>query len=539
MSSNESAPDVLIIGAGPTGAVAAKRFIEAGMRVVVLEQGDWPDYSKARANHPDFELTAGRNWSANPNRRQGLADYPIEDSDSDISAVLYNAVGGGTVIYAAHWQRNMPSDFRVRTLDGVADDWPLSYEDLQPYYERVESDFGVSGLEGDTAFPPGKGPPLPPAPLGSMGRRVARAHNRLGWHWWPAPNAIATRAYGPLRPCTQRATCMWGCVEGAKGSVDLTHWPQNIKAGVRLITGARVRRLEVNSAGLVRGAEYVDRQGIIHFQPAGVTVLGASGIGTPRILLLSDSSKFPNGLANSSGLVGRRLMMHPFGTVVGLFDEDMQSTHGLWGQHIHSLEFYETDASRGFVRGAKWGLQPTGGPLSMTRGYPWGDNPIWGADFHTNFRQRFARSAMWGIICEDLPELENRVVLDPSLKDSDGVPAPKLLYRMSENSKRLLQFHLERARESLMAAGAHQVVVAPLIRETGWHLLGTTVMGHDPAASVVNAWGQAHDVPNLYIFDGSIWPTSSGMNPTATIAALALRCAEHLVEQRQTQKVPA
>jgi choline dehydrogenase-like flavoprotein len=296
---------------------------------------------------------------------------------------------------------------------------------------------------------------------------------------------------------------MWGCVEGAKGSVDLTHWPQNIKAGVKLITGARVRRLNVAPNGLVTGAEYVDREGSVHFQKASVTVLGASGIGTPRILLLSDSAKSPNGLANSSGMVGRRLMMHPFGTVVGLFDEDMQSTHGLWGQHIHSLQFYETDPARGFVRGAKWGLQPTGGPLSMTRGYPWGDNPIWGTNFHKNFRERFARSAMWGIICEDLPEIENRVVLDPVLKDSDGIPAPKLLYRMSENSKRLLQFHLARARESLEAAGARQVVTAPLIRETGWHLLGTTVMGNDPSSSVVNAWGQAHDV-RTFIFSTGV-----------------------------------
>src|SRR2546429_188404 len=150
----QSDPDVLIIGAGPTGAVAAKRFAEAGMRVVVLEQGDWPDYSKARANHPDFELTLGRHWSGNPNRRQAPADYPIDDRDSDIAPVLYNAVGGGTVIYAAHWQRNVPSDFRVRTLDGVGDDWPLTYEDLAPYYERVEADFAVSGLAGATALPP-------------------------------------------------------------------------------------------------------------------------------------------------------------------------------------------------------------------------------------------------------------------------------------------------------------------------------------------------------------------------------------------------
>lgn len=534
----EPGAEVLIVGAGPTGAVAAKRFVEAGLQVVVLEQGEWPDYSKARADHSDFELTAGRYWSGNPNRRQSPADYPIDDKDSDISAVLYNAVGGGTVIYAAHWQRNMPSDFRVRSLDGVADDWPLTYEELEPFYDRVERDFGVSGLAGDPAFPPGKDLPLPPAPLGPMGRRVAKAHNNLGWHWWPAPNAIATRAYESLRPCTQRATCMWGCVEGAKASVDRTHWPQLLKRGVRLVTGARVRRLTIGRAGLVTGAEYVDREGAEHFQGAKVTVLGGNGIGTPRILLLSETPRFPNGLANSSGLVGRRLMMHPFGTVVGLFDEDLGSTHGLWGQHIHSLEFYETDAARGFIRGAKWGLQPTGGPLSMTRSYPWGDNPIWGSKFHRELRKRLGHSAMWGIIAEDLPEEKNRVVLDPVLKDSDGIPAPKLVYRMSENSSRLMQFHLQRARESLEAAGAYETVIAPLIRETGWHLLGTAKMGNDPATSVVNAWGQCHDVPNLYIFDGSIWPTSSGMNPTATIAAMSLRCSEHLVEARRDQKVP-
>src|SRR5262245_57225692 len=183
VTGTEPNPDVLLIGAGPTGAVAARRFSEAGMRVVVLEQGQWPDYSRARADHPDFELTAGRYWSDNPNRRQSAADYPIDDTDSDITAVLYNGVGGGTVIYAAHWQRNMPSDFRTRTLDGVGDDWPLTYEDLEPFYEQVERDFGVSGLAGVPAFPPGEGLALLPAQLAQVGRCVAGTIDQLGWQW--------------------------------------------------------------------------------------------------------------------------------------------------------------------------------------------------------------------------------------------------------------------------------------------------------------------------------------------------------------------
>ena len=532
--------DVLIIGAGASGAVAAKRLGEAGFNVVCLEQGDWTDYSRAHGDKPDFELTAGRDWAWDPNVRKAPGDYPVDDSESDITALMYNGVGGGTVIYAAHWQRNMPSDFRVRTLDGVGDDWPLTYEELLPFYQRVERDVGVSGLGGDTAFPAVAGDsfPLPPMPLGRMGKRVARAHNELGWHWWPGPNAIATRPYRRLNACVQRATCLWGCVDGAKASFDKTHWPDAIESGVRLVLGARVRRLVVGDDSLVRGAEYVDRDGVEHVAEASVTLLGANGIGTPRLLLLSASKAHPDGLANSSGLVGKRLMMHPFGTVVGLFDEDLGSWQGPWGQHIHSLEFYETDARRGFVRGAKWGLQPTGGPVSTTRSYPWGYDPIWGPGFHQTVAKRLGRSAMWGIIAEDLPEESNRVVLDERLTDSDGIPAPRLLYKLSENSSRIIDFHQARARESLQAAGAYETVVAPLIRATGWHLLGTAKMGDDPATSVVDGWGRAHDVPNLYIIDGSIWPTSAGMNPTATIAALALRITDHLIEERRGQRVP-
>ncbi len=533
-------PDVLIIGAGPSGAVAAKRLSEDGFSVVVLEQGDWPDYSRATVDRPEFPLTADRDWGWDPNLRQAPGDYPVDDADSDITALMWNGVGGGTVVYAAQWQRNMPSDFRVKTLDGVADDWPMTYEDLEPYYVRVERDFGVSGLAGDTAFPPGEGPPLPPVPIGRAGQRVARAHNELGWHWWPAPLAIATRKYGELEACVQRGTCLQACAHRAKGTVDLTHWPKAIANGVELRTRARVRRLTVLPDGRIGGAIYLDADGAEHEIRAGVTILCANGVGTPRILLMSADERHPDGLANSSGLVGRRLMMHPFGTVVGLFEEELRSWQGPWGQYIHSLEFYETDESRGFVRGAKWGLQPAGGPFSMTRGYPWGaENSIWGAGFQDAVRRRLGHAAMWGIIAEDLPDERNRVVLDPIGTDEQGLPGARLEYKLDANSRALVAFHQEKAKESLEAAGAYDTVVAPFIRQSGWHLLGTAVMGTDPARSVVDEHGRAHDHPNLFIFDGSTWPTSAGMNPTATIMALSLRWTETLIHDRRNQRVAA
>lgn len=530
-------PDVLIIGAGVAGAVAAKRLAEAGMRVVCLEQGGWPDRALALMALPEVEWSSIGPSAWNPNHRNGEADYPIGDEESDISPLMYNGVGGGTVLYGAQWGRNAPSDFRVRTLDGVGDDWPLSYEELLPYYARIDRDFGVSGLAGDPAYPPsGEALPLPPLPLGEMGRRVARAHNELGWHWWPHPTAIGIRRNGGLGVCGQGPACRRGCVEVAR--THQTHWPVAIARGARLITGARVRGLVLNERGLVAGAVYVDRGGQERLQKAPVTLLAANAVGSARLLLLSAQAHHPDGLANGSGLVGKRLMMHPHGTVAGIFPDDVDSARGTRGIPLHSRQFYETDTSRGFVRGAKWGLHPTGGPLTCSAGHAWGQhNEIFGPGFQDIVRRRFGHSTMWGIIGEDLPDVHNRVELHPNLVDSDGVPAPKIIYRISENSKRLIEFHMRRAAESLQAAGATQVICGGFSRDTGWHLLGTAVMGTDPDTSVVDPYGCAHEVRNLYIIDGSTWPTSGGTNPSATVAALALRTSEWMLREHRNQKV--
>lgn len=531
--------DVCVIGAGPAGAVATLALARAGVRVVCLEKGDWPDYSTARVEQADFELATGAQWSPIAALRRGVGDLPVDESDSDITALTWSGVGGASVLYAAHWMRNAPSDFRTQSLDGVGDDWPISYFDLLPYYLRIERHFGVAGLPGDPAFPGPWDYPMPQLPIGEAGRKVGRAHNELGWHWWPGANAIATRRYGNLNACRLRAACMQGCVDGAKSSVDLTHWPLALTAGARLVTRARAYEIEVNAKGLATHVHYLDAGGREHSQPAAVVILAGNGIGTPQ-LLLGSCTRHPDGLANSSGLVGRRLMMHPFTTVTGVFDEDLDTSYaGVWGQSLSCMEFYETDTSRGFVRGAKWNLMPVGGPLTATRNFPWGEFTAWGEDFHHTIRERLGHAVTWGIIAEDLPDEDNRVVLSGSARDEAGLPVARLIYRTSGNSRRLLDFHAARARESLEAAGAHHTVTAPQIRETGWHILGTAKMGVDPKSSVVDAACRSHDVTNLYIVDGSVWPTSAGVNPTATITALALRATETLIGRASLQRVPA
>ena len=398
---------------------------------------------------------------------------------------------------------------------------------------------GVAGLAGDPAYPEGPDLPLPPLPLGDGVIELARAHDRLGWHWWPAPSAILSAPYRGRHPCAQWGTCMQGCPEGAKASTDVTHWPRAVELGARVVTGARVTRLVRGGERLVRGAEYVDRDGREQRVEADVVVLAANAIGTARLLLLSADSRSPDGLANGSGLVGRRLMMHPFAVVTGRFQRLMETWSGNVGSRLHCLQFYETDGSRGFVRGAKWSLAPSsGGPLNAAMPARAGA-AVWGAGHHASVRERFGHCLTWGIFAEDLPEEGNRVELDPELCDPDRLPSPRVRYTISENSRRLLDFHVERARESMLEAGATAVDVLNPMRGAGWHLLGTARMGTDPATSVVDPWGKAHELDNLYVADGSVFVTAGGVNPTTTIPGGAGPLAEGLGERRATQRAPA
>lgn len=521
----EDTVDVLIIGAGASGAAVAWSLAETRMRIMCLEQGGWMNPAAYPSTRRDWEMRQLSDFANSPNVRQRAADYPINDEESPIAVLNFNAVGGSTIIYSAHFPRFHPSDFKTRTLDGVADDWPLDYAQLAPWFAENDRMMGVSGLAGDPAYPP-KQPPLPHLPLGRMGETVARGFNKLGWHWWPSDSAIASQDYQGREGCGNLGPCNTGCARGAKASVDVTYWPEAIRKGVELKTGCRVREITLDDKGMADGVIYYDTEGVEHRQRAAVVIIACNGVGTPRLLLNSTSSQFPDGLANNSGLVGRNLMFHPWGILQAIFEEPLDSHLGPQGCCILSQEFYETDPTRDFKRGYTMQLTRGLGPvLTALGGMASGDIP-WGPAHHQAFEARFGRLVHLGICCEDLPERHNRVTLDPNLKDSNDIPAPKISYRLSANSKKMLKHGLAKGREVLEAAGATHIKSEGPIRMAGWHLLGTARMGLDPDNSVVNEWGRCHDVRNLFIVDGSILVTSAAVNPTSTIQALALYIAD-------------
>ena len=522
--------DVLIIGAGASGAAVAWSLTDTKMQIVCLEQGGMPNPQKFPTTGRDWEARRLGDFALSPNQRNLPADYPINDDASAIKVSNVNGVGGGTILYAAHFPRFHPSDFKVLTLDGVADDWPVDYETLEPFFAQNDRMMGVSGLTGDTAYPAGKAPPMPPTPMGRSGRKLGKAFNERGWHWWPSDLAIASQDYEGRAKCINLGACISGCAQGAKGSVDITYWPEALRSGVELRTQCRVREITVGDDGMATGAVYFDENGEEQFQAAHVVILASNGIGTPRLLLNSTSKLFPDGLANSSGLVGKNLMFHPYASIQGIFDEPLDGHNGPH-KSILSQQFYETDPERGFVRGYTFETSRGMGPVfTATTGMSWDLIP-WGADHHSAFRALQDRVTSLYAICEDLPEEHNQVTLDPTLTDSHSIPAPRISYTLSDNSKQMMDHAMARGIEVMETAGAKQVKTAAPIELAGWHQLGTARMGHDPAQSVVNEWGRSHDVRNLFIVDGSIFVTSGGVNPTSTLQAMALYIADQMKQR--------
>lgn len=526
MVASKDRADVLVIGSGATGAIASMVLGEAGLRVVCLEQGGWVEARDHPHYAPDWQWQRRSRWSPDVNVRQrNPDDFPVRSNSSQV--LMWNGVGGSTNVYGALWPRYRPTDFRKGTEHGLQPDWPISYEDVHPYYERADRLVGVSGLAGDPAMPPQDDYPTPPLPMQAASRRLAGAFDRLGWHWWPVPAGVISRDYEGRAACNGCGVCN-GCPRGSMSKFSLSVWPRALEAGVELRTYARVLRIETDRSGRATGAVYVDRNtGRQHFQPADIVILAANGVGTPRLLLASDN------LANSSDQVGRNLLHHTLVACEMWVDEPLAAHTGYVAALI-SREFAETDLSRGFVNGFNFNCVTTGGAGEQAVGFLSDRRAPWGAGHHEWFERHFGRGFGVFAIGDDLPHPDNRITLSGIERDADGVPVAELHYEPRDNDRKMMRYMLDRLVDIAKAVDAFDYRLQDYVDANGvyrtpaWHLLGTARMGKSPEMSVVNKWHQCWDVPNLYIVDGSVLTTGGVVNPTPTICALTLRAAKHL-----------
>jgi len=521
--------DVLVIGAGAAGAAVVWSLARRGLDVLCLEQGDWVADQDIPKNHADWEVRGRHYWNASPGKRALPVDYPVTNlGENPVDVYMYSAVGGSAIGYGGHFWRFQPSDFRAKTLDDFGVDWPIRYEDLIPYYELNEKMMGVSGLGGDPVQPGRPSVPHPPIPIGRQGNRWIDGYDKLGWYYWAQSQALLSEDADGRTACVNRGFCAFGCPSGSLALPSNTYWPQALEAGARLRTHARVREVTVNDKGEATGALYYDADGRLRHAKASVVVICGNGIGTPRLLLMSKSNRFPDGLANGSGQVGKNFMPHVQTMVIGRFDEPTDADHGAWGGTVSSRHFYETNPDNDYVRGftmvAMRGYSPLNTALQVA---PWGD------DHHDALEHHLNHEATVWVCGDDAPEEHNRVELDEVNLDEFGLPGVTTHYTLSENSKRLGADGVRRATELNYAAGASSVRTLGFDSILGWHLLGTARMGADPADSVVNADHRAHDVPNLYVVDGSSFSTGGAVNPTHTIQALALRAADKIWAARR------
>ena len=397
---------------------------------------------------------------------------------------MYNAVGGSTILYAAHWQRFMPSDFRVRTLDGVADDWPFTYEDLEPFYDQMDIEMGVSGLGRRSGLSARQGAAAAAAADRQDRHEGGRGHEqaRLALVARAERNSLAAlRRAQPVRAARHLPDRLSRSAPRPRPTTRIG--PPRSNTAPQLITGARVREITVECRRDWPPAPSISTAtGASGGNAREVVIVCANGVGTPRLLLLSRSTQFPE--RPRQLLRPRRqatLMMHPYAAVTGYFDEDLESWLGPAGQTIQSMQFYETDAARGFVRGAKWQVMPSGGPLGMRAAY--GGKPLeeaWGANLHRTTRKVFGRSFEWGIIAEDLPE---RVEPGRARCHADRQrrhPGAEDHLQAIRRTPTLIDFHLDARQGGDAGRGALEMSVTPLMRDCGWHLMGTARMGVDP-----------------------------------------------------------
>ena len=501
--------DVLIVGSGPTGALVALRMAAQGLSVVVLEAGQRFGRNNAL---PNSEANAGKIIWSEPRHHVGI-DFVIPKAGM--------GVGGGTLPWLGVMPRFHRDDFRTHSTEGVGADWPIGYDDLRPHYEKVEREFGLAGECGPFAPEP-YSLPMPPHRMNWHGQVLARGARKLGAHPFAPPIAINSQERDDRPACIYCGWCASGCPTEAKATAANTYLAKAERLGARVISDAFVHRVNYDAAsGRTTGVEYLDSQRREHRVDAKVVVLAAHAIETPRLLLMSSSNTFPDGLGNSSGMVGRNFMSHPTWQVFGTFDEPINAFKGMQMGHVMVQDYYKPGARNDYARGyilLSYMMTPvTFGNLSgLTFGQELKD-----------FLHEYPHTAAWWAHAEGLPDARNTITLDPDLRDGRGLPVAQVSYQWCDNDVKLAAAARDKAAEMMAASGARKVRIG---LNYGAHAMGSCRMGDEAETSVVNQFCQSHDVKNLFICDTSVFVTGSGVNPTLTAMAIADRAAGHLIE---------
>ena len=500
--------DLVIIGAGAGGGTLGQRLARRGWKIVVLEVGPFWD--------PDEDWVSDEAGS----HKLYWTDERITGGEDPVELGKNNSgrgVGGSMVHYAGYCPRFHPSDFEVRTRDGVGDDWPVSYWDLKPHYERLELELPVAGEYWPWGDPHRY--PHTAHPIGG-GAEIARdGARRLGIEVRVGPVGITNGSFGNRPHCIYRGFCLQACKVNAKGSPLVTHIPDAIEHGAEFRAECMATQIEVDdSSGRITGVRYL-HDGQEHVQRADAVAVAGYSIETPRLLLNSTSRRYPHGVGNDNDQVGRYVMVQGAPQVAGRFPDDMRM-YKAPPPEISSEQFYETDPARGFARG--FSIQ-TVGPLPIE----WAQHVLADGHWGRALREYMRDYNHWytlGVLSELLPLAENRVTTVSDVTDENGIPVARMDYSQCENDRKNIAFAKQTLHDIWEAAGAQDVLVIDRYA----HLVGGCRMGVDPERSVVDSDHRAWGIPNLFIADGSVMPTQGSANPALTIMALASRLAERL-----------
>ena len=557
--------DVVIVGVGAAGGILAAELSKAGMKVIGLERG--PRLKTADFD-PHDELRYFQRQELRPDpKRQPVTWRPNPNVRSKpLSTMSYgNQAGGGTVHYGAVSWRLHEDDFRARSRTveryGAAAipenssliDWPLSYAELEPYYDRAEYELGVSGkagnlqgnkIDGGNVFeaPRRREYPLPALRPDQSELIFEEATRKLGYHPFSTPRAIISEPYNNRPGCTYCGFCQaFGCHVGAKSSILVTKLPEADASGnFKLITGAMCYRVNSDNSGKVTGVSYYGPDRSDNTIEADLVILTPFIYDNTRLLLLSKTARFPGGLANSSGQVGKHIMTHIRSRVIIAFDDRFVNIYMGPSAQKRSIDDFNADnfdhKDLGFIRGAQISIGPTaleGGPIGAAEMPPPPGVPRWGAGFRDFLAKYYARHAAIAAQIEDLPYPHQTIDLDPDVRDAWGLPTPRMTYDWRRpNELARLEFIAKKMEEMGHASGAQLVWRTSENRGApGGHHEGGTRMGSDPKTSVVNKFGQSWDIPNLFVIGSSTFPSQSSFNPTLTIEALAFMSADAIVNR--------